>query len=97
MTEAAVMETVVRVVNPSGLHARPAALLVQEARKFQSHVSIIAGERSADAKSILAVLSMAVKPGTEVRVRAEGPDAPEAVAALAQLIRTGLGEGHGGQ
>lgn len=86
-------ESIVRVVNPSGLHARPAALLVQEARKFQSDVRIFAGDRSADAKSILAVLSMAVKPGTEVRLTADGPDAEEAVAALTRLIAGGLGEG----
>ena len=57
-----------------GLHARPAGLLVKEAAKFKSAVTLDSGVKKADAKRIMAVMSMGVKQGVEVTVTIEGED-----------------------
>jgi phosphotransferase system HPr (HPr) family protein len=64
------------------LHARPAADFVRTAIGFDSRIEIAAGERTADAKSLMAVLALGAKGGTELRLRAEGNDAPRALEAL---------------
>lgn len=69
-----------------GLHARPAAELAQRAAAYQADVIIHAGDRQADAKSVLTLLSLGVDSGTWIRLEAEGPDASDAVRALAGLI-----------
>jgi phosphocarrier protein HPr len=68
------------------LHARPAAEFVRAALGFEAAVTIAAGDREADAKSLLSVLALGAKAGTSVRLRADGPDAPEAVDRLATLL-----------
>ncbi len=81
------------VDNAIGLHARPAATFVQTAMRFKSRIVLRAGEREADAKSLLGVLGLGVRQGTEVEVRAEGNDAEQAVRALLELARNRFGEG----
>ena len=76
----------VTISNPSGLHARPAALLVKEAGKFTSKVQLVKEEKEVDAKSLLGVMSLAAKQNDEIIVQAEGEDAEEAVNHLAQFI-----------
>jgi phosphocarrier protein HPr len=68
------------------LHARPAAQFVKAAMGFSSRVSVGAGEREVDAKSLLSVLSLGAKGGTTLRLRAEGDDASAAVAALTACV-----------
>ena len=80
------------VSNPAGLHARPAAVLVQAAQGFASSVEVAAGGRVADAKSILDVLTLGVEQGGEITIRAEGPDEAAAVGFLAELVALGLTE-----
>ena len=75
-----------------GLHARPAALFVQEASRFESEITVFNEEESADAKSILDLLLLGVNQGSEITVRAEGPDADEALDALSQLHARNFGE-----
>ena len=77
-----------RVALPSGvdLHARPAGIFVKTAMRFRSRVSVLSGEREADAKSIIAVLALGARGGTTVTLRAEGEDAAEALAALGGCI-----------
>jgi len=87
------LEVEVQVNHPSGLHARPAARFVEEAKRFAADIRLCVGERSVDAKSILGVLSLGVRHGTLVRLTASGPDAAAALEALARLVETGLGEG----
>ncbi|RIV21890.1 HPr family phosphocarrier protein [Alicyclobacillaceae bacterium I2511] len=82
----------VTIHNPSGLHARPAALLVQTAGKFVSEVQIEKEGKSVDAKSVLGVMSLAIAQGTGVIIRANGADEAEAVTAIAEIIEQGLGE-----
>ncbi|GAB3810865.1 phosphoenolpyruvate--protein phosphotransferase [Tessaracoccus terricola] len=80
------------VPNPTGLHARPTATLVGVAKQFRSDIRLRRGDDSANAKSIVSVMSLAVGHAEKVVVTAHGPDAEQAVAQLADAIRGGLGE-----
>ena len=71
-----------------GLHARPAALFVQQAAGFNSTIRLTCGERTADGKSILGVLQLGASAGSRVEIRAEGDDAEAAAEGLAAFIRT---------
>lgn len=86
----------VTIINPSGLHARPASEFVTEAKKFSSSIKIrdisqVGGE-SVNAKSIVMLLSLGLGPGTSVEISADGPDEEEAVDRLVSLIESGFGE-----
>ena len=76
-------EITLTVIDPSGLHARPAARFVQAASRFASRICIRQDGREADAKSLIALLGMTIRPSTEITLRADGPDADAAIAALA--------------
>ena len=71
------------VIDPSGLHARPAARFVQAASRFASRIAIRHDGREADAKSLIALLGLTIRPSSEITLTADGPDADEALAALA--------------
>lgn len=88
------IEKRVTVTNRLGLHARAAARLVHTANRFQSILRLqrVDDSLSADAKSILSVLMLAAARGTELSATAEGADETDAIAALAELFRTGFGE-----
>lgn len=81
-----VVEKEVEIVNRLGLHARAAAKLVQTASAFRSRVLLVTDDEEVDAKSILGLLLLAAAQGTKLRVRCEGPDEEEALAAVAALI-----------
>ena len=70
------------------LHARPAANFVRTAMGFAADVQVAAGEREVDAKSLLSVLALGAKGGTEVRLTASGQDAAAALDALSACIAT---------
>ncbi len=70
------------VLDPAGLHARPAAQFVRTASRFQSRVTIRVGDRTADVKSLIALLGMTIRPGAEIALSADGPDEDAALAAL---------------
>jgi phosphocarrier protein FPr len=84
------------VRNPSGLHARPAALFVETARRFSADVQITNltrnPERTASGRSLLAVLALGISHGHTIRIDANGAGADEAIAALRELVESGLGE-----
>lgn len=84
----AVHQTSALVPEGVGLHARPAALFVQQAAGFSSTIRLTCGERTADGKSILGVLQLGASAGSTVEIRAEGDDAEAAAKALAAFIRT---------
>ena len=69
------------------LHARPAGALAVAAGQFASTVSVTAGERTVDAKSVLGVMGLGATSGQQVTVSADGPDAAEAVAALIAILK----------
>lgn len=77
----------VRVLNDQGLHARPAARLAQEAQKFACDIELALGTTAVDAKSILDILTLAAGQGSELELRARGPDARDALTQLSALIR----------
>lgn len=82
-----------QISNPSGLHARPASLLVQTAATFQSTIAIQRQTGSAvDATSMLGVLSLGIRQGETILVRASGPDAKEALAAIKALAEANFHE-----
>jgi len=89
---ATVTSDAILVPNPTGLHARPAAVLASVAKSFQSEVKLQRGERVANARSITAIMGLEVERGHKVVVIAKGPDAKEAVAKLSKLIAEGLGD-----
>lgn len=86
------VERTYRIVNKLGLHARPAARLVQTANGYQSEITIEREGQTANAKSIMGVLMLAAALGTELRLVAEGDDAEAALDALGAMIQDGFGE-----
>ena len=85
----------VTISNPSGLHARPASEFTQCAKQFRSKIWVSRAEmpeQTANAKSILILLSMALTKGTNIILTADGEDEKEAVSELAKLIESGFGE-----
>ncbi|GAA4264605.1 dihydroxyacetone kinase phosphoryl donor subunit DhaM [Frondihabitans peucedani] len=76
------------LVNPSGLHARPAAEFVKHASKFTSSIQI----NGVDAKSLLRIMGLGLPQGSTVSIVATGDDAPQAVDALIALVDSGFGE-----
>jgi phosphotransferase system HPr (HPr) family protein len=71
------------VKDPAGLHARPAAKFVQAASRFESRIVIRQGEREADAKSLIAILGLTIRPSSQIVLAADGPDAEAALDGLA--------------
>jgi phosphocarrier protein len=85
-------EVTVTVNHEVGLHARPASKFVQTATKFSSDIEVVHGETTANAKSILAILTLGVHSGAEINIKAEGEDADVALKALEQLVLDNFGE-----
>lgn len=75
----------VAVANSIGLHARPAANLVKTVSAFKAAIQVEKGERRVNAKSLLSLLSLGIRSGEAITFHAEGVDAEEALAAIAQL------------
>lgn len=69
------------------MHARPAAVLVKLAHAFEAEIILVNGKHEADAKSILSILTLNAPNGAEVHVKAEGPDADEAVQAMVEFFK----------
>jgi phosphocarrier protein HPr len=84
-------EATVALPSAVALHARPAANFVKTAMRFRSRVTVGVNGKTADAKSILAVLALGATGGTTLRLSAEGEDAPAALDALAACVE-GLSE-----
>jgi phosphotransferase system HPr (HPr) family protein len=79
-------ELLLTVIDPAGLHARPAAKLVQVASRYQSRIVLRSGDRVVDVKSLIALLGLTIRPLTEITLTADGPDADDALAALVQEL-----------
>lgn len=80
------------VKNPSGLHARPASILAQAAGKCNSETVLLYGEKRIQLKSILNIMSAAIKAGSEVEIQCSGDSEEEDLKTLVELIESGLGE-----
>ena len=84
-----IVEKKMVIRHKQGLHARPAALFVQIANKFESNISVRKGTQEVNGKSIMGILMLAAEPGSQIYIRAEGNDAKKAIEELEELI---LGE-----
>jgi phosphocarrier protein HPr len=82
----------VSVMNQLGLHARPAATLVQTTLQFKCEVYIEMEGRRVNAKSIMGLLTLAAAQGTRLKVYCDGDDAEAAVDAIRELFESGFGE-----
>ncbi|MDR0199528.1 MAG: phosphocarrier protein HPr [Streptococcaceae bacterium] len=81
------------IVAETGIHARPATLLVQTASKFTSEINLDYKGKSVNLKSIMGVMSLGVGQGSDVTISAEGGDADEALAAITEtMTKEGLAE-----
>jgi PTS system galactitol-specific IIA component len=78
--------TEVKVGPEEGLHARPASVFVRKAREFEAEIEVLKGDRRANAKSAMKVMALGAKRGESITICASGPDAGEAVEALAALV-----------
>lgn len=85
-------ERVFVIQNRLGLHARAAAQLVQVANRFQSECSVTKDGMTVNGKSIMGVLTLAAAMGTQITVVFDGPDAAEAMEAMAVLVNDKFGE-----
>ena len=83
---------VVEIVNKKGLHARASAKFVQIAEKYKSSITVTRGSETVGATSIMGLMMLAAGTGTLITVKASGPDAIDAMAALCDLVASGFGE-----
>ncbi|MBV9879103.1 MAG: HPr family phosphocarrier protein [Gemmatirosa sp.] len=85
-------EQSVQIRNKNGLHARPAAEIVKAASKFKADITISREDIEVNGKSIMGVMMLAAECGSTILLRASGPDAQDAVAAIASLVERKFGE-----
>ena len=76
------------ILGASGLHARPAALLVKMTKQYQSQVTLLANDKSADAgKGIIGIMGLGAGEGVTLTVRTDGPDEEAALAAIMEILQ----------
>jgi len=92
MNEVRVEERRVKIRNRMGLHARPAAEFVKLAGRYEAEIQLTKDGLSVNGKSIMGVLMLAAEQGSELLIRGEGADAPQAVEALESLVNQGFME-----
>ncbi len=76
------------VINESGIHARPAALIVETCTKYKSMIWFMKDGMRANAKSIMNIMLLAAEFGAQIQVEADGPDEEQALAAIAELFQS---------
>ena len=90
----AVVERDARIVNPLGMHVRPGAEFVKVANRFTSSVEIHKDGAVVNGKSILGMMTLAAECGSTIRIKTDGEDAEQAMAALLELVAAGFHEMH---
>lgn len=80
------------IINPMGMHMRPAQLFVKTITPFGCNVTLIAGEKEINARSIMNLMAACIKQGTEVEIRCDGTNEADCLKAAVDLINSGLGE-----
>jgi phosphocarrier protein HPr len=81
-----VIEKKLIIKNEQGLHARPAAIFVQIANKYESDIVVRKGRQEVNGKSIMGLLTLAAEKGAKLNIKANGPDAKEAVEELEKVL-----------
>ena len=82
----ALIKKTVIVKNKQGLHARPAAIFVQIANKFDARITVKRNDEEVNGKSIMGILMLGAEQGSSIIIEAEGSDAEDAVAELEKLV-----------
>ena len=80
------VEKEIVIKNRQGLHARPAAIFVQIANKFESEITVRKDKEEVNGKSIMGILMLAAEQGSSVCIKAEGADAREAIEELEKIL-----------
>ncbi len=75
------------ITDPQGIHARPAGLLIKEAKKYESKITIAKGARTGDVKKIFAVMALGAKQGEEIKITVDGADEDTAAAAMEAFLK----------
>lgn len=81
-----------KVVNPQGMHMRPAQLFVSTMAGYPCDVTILFGGKSINAKSIMHLMAACIKQGSEIEIQCSGDKEAEALKAAVELVESGLGE-----
>ena len=76
-----------KITSESGLHARPATVLVNAANKYQSEIQLHYAGKSVNLKSIMGVMSLGVAKGADIEITAEGNDEKEAIAGIEEVLK----------
>lgn len=76
----------IKIQNEQGLHARPAALFVQLANRFNSQITVRKGRKEANGKSIMGILVLGVGKGSQIEINCDGDDAEKACHTLEKLL-----------
>lgn len=84
------IEKEIVIQDPIGIHARPAALLVQTLKEFKSDFSLMKGDKKASARSLIQIMSLGAKQGDTLKVTAEGEDAEEMMNAFLAFAEKNL-------
>lgn len=87
-----ILEKKIIIKNKLGLHARPAALFVQIANKYDSDISVRKGKEAVNGKSIMGILTLAAEKGSTIYLKVDGQDAQEAIEELEKLLAGELNE-----
>lgn len=82
----------VKIINPTGLHLRPAGIFCNEALKYECRITFQTGHTTANAKSILSILGACIKEGDTIELICDGEDEKTALEAMVQIVESGLGE-----
>ena len=82
----------ITITNSVGLHARPATYFIQKANTYKSSIWVESGERRANAKSLLGVLSLGISKGTKIMIIADGADEQDALDGLSDLALSGFND-----
>lgn len=81
-----------KLVNPQGMHMRPAQLFVNTMAKYKSDVTIVFNGKNINAKSIMHLMAACIKQGSEIEIQCCGEQENEALKAAVELVESGLGE-----
>ena len=78
------------ITDPIGIHARPAGLLVKQAKSFASKITVMKGDKSTEMKKLLGLMQLGAKQGDELSIRIEGEDEEAAAAAIEAFLKANL-------
>ena len=76
-----------KITDKNGIHARPAGLIVQAAKKYKADITLAVGDKKADCKKLFQLMQLGVKTGDEITISAEGDDSGEALDEIGRTLR----------